>query len=86
MQRVLISWTKFVYTSERDDVVCGVIQKFKDTKILWVFYKIFVLHMIMCILHDISDNVHGFWCRLDFTLHMFLDNIHNFMCRFDLDA
>ena len=40
--------------------------------------------MIMCILHDISDNVHGFWCRLDFTLHMFLDNIHNFMCRFDL--
>ena len=40
--------------------------------------------MIMCRLHDIPDNVHVFWCRLDFTLHMFLDNIHNFMCRYKL--
>ena len=35
--------------------------------------------MNMCRLHDFPDNVHNFWCRLDFYLHMFLDNIHNFM-------
>ena len=38
----------------------------------------------MCRLHDISGNVHNFWCMLGFTLHMFLDNIHNFMCIYEL--